>query len=99
MNKKVITIGIIVVVAIVVITGGVFLYQVSKEKQVKKDAQTMEQAVGSSSVDPCADITTQSEFISKDACYNYIAQTTNNKELCEKISQKELKDNCYENVE
>jgi len=38
MNKKVITIGIIVVVALVIIVGGIFLYQTNKEKQVKEVA-------------------------------------------------------------
>lgn len=97
MNKKtIITIGIVIAVLAI---AGLLGYNFYKSSQAKKSAETMNQSIESLNLDACADITVQSEFVSKDACYNYIAQTTNNKALCEKIKQQELKDNCYENVE
>jgi len=67
-------------------------------KQIQKDSTSMGDAIQSFDADECSNIKMQSEFSSKDSCYNFIAQETNQRLLCDKIIQKELKENCYENT-
>jgi hypothetical protein len=84
---------------IIIIAIGFLSYWFYQSFQTKKDTSFMEEALATLNPQLCQKIKISSYFVSQDACYNYIAQKTNNKALCGKIKQKELKDNCYENVE
>jgi len=98
MDKKQIITAVTMIGILVLLGLGFFTYNFYQSKQVLKDTTLMGAAVQSINADECEGITTQAEFVSKDSCYNYIAQETNQRSLCDKIGQKELKDNCYENT-
>ncbi len=112
MNKKLIIIILIISILVLFLTIIFFTYNLYKSKsklvqenknkiflkQTQEDTTLMNNAIQSLNADECAKITTQSEFISRDSCYNYLAQETNQKSLCDKINQEKLKENCYENI-
>lgn len=89
---------IIILIFFGIIVLGLLTYFLYTTYQTKKQSNITDQAMQSLNPQLCEEIKISSYFISKDACYNSIAQKTNNKELCGKIQQKELKDNCYENI-
>lgn len=82
MSKKVILEAALLSAIIIASFLGFRLY---KDSQASKDSRLVDQAISAMDESLCGELRTSSEFISKDACYNYIAQNTDKREYFKSV--------------
>lgn len=67
----------------------------SKEtNQIAKDACWQSKAVDEKNADLCKSITTDNPFVSKDGCFNLVAQSKKDIKICGLIESSAIKSNC-----